>query len=205
LGAEAIDLLLEAKAETDLPLCVEVLSETHLLLYEHIDILQVGARNMDHYELLKAVGQMQKPILLKRNPQATLEEFLLAAEYVLLYGAPMVLLCERGIRTFERRLRYTLDVGAIAVLRSEIPWPVIADPSHAAGEAAYVQPLALAAIGAGAEGLIVEVHPQPHQALSDAQQQLSIEAFAHLMEKVERVWATQRDLASPTPTAKAAS
>ncbi len=150
LGEKAIDLLLEAKAETGLPLCVEVLSEKHLPRYENIDILQIGARNMDHYELLKAAGATHKPVLLKRNPQATLTEFLFAAEYLLLYGAPVVILCERGIRTYERRLRYTLDVGGIAVLRSEVGLPVIADPSHAAGEAAYVEALSLAAIGAGA-------------------------------------------------------
>jgi 3-deoxy-7-phosphoheptulonate synthase len=202
LGAEAIDLLLEAKAETGLPLCVEVLSETHLPLYESIDILQVGARNMDHYELLKAVGKMGKPVLLKRNPQATLTEFLFAAEYLLLYGAPVVLLCERGIRTYERRLRYTLDVGGIAVLRSEVGLPVIADPSHAAGEAAYVEALALAAIGAGAEGLIVEVHPEPSTAKSDAQQQLMPDQFARLFEKANRLWATLHDTATPVLSAK---
>ncbi len=190
LGEKAIDLLLEAKSDTGLPLCVEVLSEKHLPLYENIDILQIGARNMDHYELLKAAGALHKPVLLKRNPQATLTEFLFAAEYLLLYGAPMVLLCERGIRTYERRLRYTLDVGGIAVLRSEVGLPVIADPSHAAGEAAYVEALSLAAIGAGAEGLIVEVHPDPPAAKSDARQQLTPEAFARLKERANHLWAT---------------
>jgi 3-deoxy-7-phosphoheptulonate synthase len=205
LGEKAIDLLLEAKAETGLPLCVEVLSEKHLPRYENIDILQIGARNMDHYELLKAAGAMHKPVLLKRNPQATLTEFLFAAEYLLLYGAPVVILCERGIRTYERRLRYTLDVGGIAVLRSEVGLPVIADPSHAAGEAAYVEALSLAAIGAGAEGLIVEVHPDPPAAKSDARQQLTFEAFAHLKAKADRLWATLHDTATPALNAKGVS
>ncbi len=205
LGPEALNLLLEAKAETGLPLCVEVLSETHLDLYESIDILQVGARNMDHYELLKAVGRVGKPVLLKRNPQATLTEFLFAAEYLLLYGAPVVILCERGIRTYERRLRYTLDVGGIAVLRSGLNLPVIADPSHAAGEAAYVEALALAAVAAGAVGLIVEVHPEPLTAKSDAQQQLTPEQFARLKEKADRLWATLHGTATPALNAKGAS
>jgi len=204
LGEKALDLLLEAKAETGLPLCVEVLSEKHLPLYENIDILQIGARNMDHYELLKAAGALHKPVLLKRNPQATLTEFLFAAEYLLLYGAPMVILCERGIRTYERRLRYTLDVGGIAVLRSEVGLPVIADPSHAAGEAAYVEALALAAIGAGSEGLIVEVHPDPPSAKSDARQQLTLEAFARLMERANRLWAALQGIASPALNGRAA-
>lgn len=205
LGAKALHLLLETRAVTGLPLCVEVLSETHLDLYENIDLLQIGARNMDHYELLKAVGRLGKPVLLKRNPQATLMEFLFAAEYVLLYGAPVVILCERGIRTYERRLRYTLDVGGIAVLRSEVRLPVIADPSHAAGEAAYVEALALAAVAAGAEGLIVEVHPEPSAAKSDAQQQLTPEQFARLKERADRLWATLHGRATPALTARGAS
>ncbi|MCS7297058.1 MAG: 3-deoxy-7-phosphoheptulonate synthase [Bacteroidia bacterium] len=183
LGEEAIEWLLEVKALTALPLCVEILSERHLPLYDEIDLLQIGARNMDNYQLLQAVALQRKPILLKRNPQATVQEWLLAAEYLLLYGAPWVLLCERGIRSFERSLRYTLDVGAIPVAQRESRLPIIADPSHAAGDWRYVEPLALAAIAAGAEGLIVEVHPNPSQARSDAAQQLTIEQFKQLVQK----------------------
>lgn len=179
-GQAALEWLLEARALTGLPLCVEVVSESHLELYEGIDVLQIGARNMDDYWLLKAVGATRKPVLLKRNPQATIEEWLLAAEYLLLYGAPWVLLTERGIRTFERALRYTLDVGAIPLVQEKTRLPVIVDPSHAAGQWRYVHALGSAAVGAGAEGLIVEVHNDPLQARSDAAQQLTIEQFAAL-------------------------
>nr|BAL55944.1 hypothetical conserved protein [uncultured Bacteroidetes bacterium] len=189
LGEKALDWLLEARALTGLPLCVEVLSEKHLPLYEEIDILQVGARNMDDYWLLKEVGALRKPVLLKRNPQATLEEFLLAAEYLLLHGAPWVLLCERGIRTFDRSLRYTLDVGALSVLKQRTKLPVGADPSHAAGRWMYVEPLALAAVAAGAEALLIEVHPEPLKARSDAPQQLTVEQYARLVEKVKALYA----------------
>lgn len=188
MGEEALEWLTEAKALTGLPLCVEVVSEKHLELYEEVDILQVGARNMDDYWLLKEVGAAQKPVLLKRNPQATIEEWLLAAEYLLLHGAPWVLLCERGIRTFERSTRYTLDVGAIPVLRQKTHLPVIADPSHAAGHWAYVEPLALAAVGAGAEGLIVEVHHNPLHARSDPAQQLTVEQFSRLYEQANALY-----------------
>ncbi len=205
LGSTALELLLEAKALTGLPICVEILAETHLPLYEGVDVLQIGARNMDNYELLKVVAQSGKPILLKRNPQARLTEFLLAAEYLLVYGASAVILCERGIRTFSDQLRYTLDVGGIAVLRQETRLAVIADPSHAAGDAHWVEPLALAAVAAGAEGLIVEVHPEPAQALSDAAQQLTPWAFSTLLEKARKLYATLAEPASLAPALKAAS
>lgn len=183
LGAQALDWLREARALTGLPICVEILSETHLPLYADVDLIQIGARNMDNYWLLRAVGELGRPVLLKRNPQATVEEWLLAAEYLLLHGTPWVLLCERGIRTFERSLRYTLDVGAIPVVAAQTALPCIADPSHAAGHWRYVTPLALAAIAAGAEGLLVEVHPDPLTAQSDAAQQLTLSQFALLKEK----------------------
>lgn len=190
-GEVALDWLLEAKALTGLPLCVEILSEKHLPQYEGIDLLQIGARNMDNYALLKEIGMTHKPVLLKRNPQATIEEWLLAAEYLLLYGAPWVLFCERGIRTFERRLRYTLDVGAIPVVQDETHLPVIVDPSHAAGDWRYVAPLAYAGIAAGAEGLIVEVHPTPQKAQSDPLQQLTVEQFAELYAYVNALHAVR--------------
>lgn len=190
LGAQALDWLAEAKSLTGLPLCVEILSETHLEAYVSagIDMLQIGARNMDNYWLLTEAARTGKPLLLKRNPQATITEWLLAAEYALLAGAPWVLLCERGIRTFERSLRYTLDVGALPVLARSTALPRIADPSHAAGEALWVEPLGLAALAAGAEGLIVEVHPNPPSARSDAQQQLTLEQFSKLKVRGEALF-----------------
>jgi len=199
LGEKALDWLLEAKAETGLPLCVEVLSEQHLPLYDEVDLLQIGARNMDHYWLLKEVAALHKPVLLKRNPQATVEEFLLAAEYLLLHGAPGVFLCERGIRTFERSLRYTLDVGALPVIQAQTRLPVVVDPSHAAGRWPYVEPLALAGLAAGALGLLVEVHLDPGRAYSDAAQQLTLDQFALLVERARLLYRTlsSRGLAEP--------
>ncbi len=199
LGEKALDWLLEAKADTGLPVCVEVLSERHLPLYQEVDILQIGARNMDHYWLLKEAAALHKPVLLKRNPQATIQEFLLAAEYLLLHGAPVVFLCERGIRTFERSLRYTLDVGAVPVLQAQTRLPVLVDPSHAAGRWPYVEPLALAGLAAGALGLLVEVHPDPTRACSDAAQQLTIDQFAGLAERARSLYRVlpSRGLAEP--------
>lgn len=190
IGERALDWLAEAKALTGLPLCVEILSETHLSLYEErgIDLPQIGARNMDNYWLLREVAALRKPVLLKRNPQATLEEWLLAAEYLLLHGTPWVFLCERGIRTFERSLRYTLDVGIFPALARHTALPRIADPSHAAGQWPYVEPLALAAVAAGAEGLLIEVHPEPLQARSDPAQQLTVEQFYTLLQRVEALY-----------------
>ncbi|MCX8112031.1 MAG: 3-deoxy-7-phosphoheptulonate synthase [Bacteroidia bacterium] len=191
LGEVALEWLLEARSLIGLPICVEILSEKHLPLYEQVDILQIGARNMDHYWLLKEVGSTQKPVLLKRNPQATIEEWLLAAEYLLLHGSPWVLLCERGIRTFERSTRYMLDVGAIPVVQRQTLLPVIADPSHAAGHWRYVEPLALSAVGAGAEGLIVEVHPDPLQAQSDSAQQLTLDQFILLYQRANALFSAR--------------
>ncbi|MCS7188372.1 MAG: 3-deoxy-7-phosphoheptulonate synthase [Bacteroidia bacterium] len=190
-GEVALDWLAEAKALTGLPTCVEILSEVHIPLYlsKGVDVFQIGARNMDNFWLLKEVGSLQKPVLLKRNPQATVEDWLFAAEYLLLAGAPLVLLCERGIRTFERSLRYTLDVGGLAVLAERTGLPRVADPSHAAGHWKFVEPLGLAALAAGAEGLLVEVHPDPLNARSDAAQQLTISQFATFMEKANFVFA----------------
>jgi 3-deoxy-7-phosphoheptulonate synthase len=190
IGERALDWLAEAKALTGLPLCVEILSETHLSLYEErgIDLPQIGARNMDNYWLLREVAALRKPVLLKRNPQATLEEWLLAAEYLLLHGTPWVFLCERGIRTFERSLRYTLDVGIFPALARHTALPRIADPSHAAGQWPYVEPLALAAVAAGAEGLLIEVHPETLQARSDPAQQLTVEQFYTLLQRVEALY-----------------
>jgi 3-deoxy-7-phosphoheptulonate synthase len=174
LGAEALAILEEAREETGLPIVTELLDPRHLpAVAETADVIQIGARNMQNFLLLSEVGQADKPVLLKRGPSASVEELLMAAEYILSEGNPRVILCERGIRTFERSTRYTLDIGAIPVLKEETHLPVIVDPSHAAGRRALVPALARAAVAAGADGIIVEAHPAPDEALCDAPQLLS--------------------------------
>ncbi|HYT04667.1 MAG TPA: 3-deoxy-7-phosphoheptulonate synthase [Gemmatimonadales bacterium] len=188
LGAQALDLLAAARAETGLPVVTEVLDTRHVaLVAEKADCLQVGARNMQNFALLTEVGESGKPVLLKRGMAATLEDLLLAAEYVLARGNRQVMLCERGIRTFERALRYTLDIGAVPYLKRETHLPVLVDPSHAAGRRDLVPALALAAVAAGADGLLIEVHPDPDRARSDGDQSLTLETFAELMEQVREV------------------
>jgi 3-deoxy-7-phosphoheptulonate synthase len=153
----------------------------------HADLLQIGARNMQNFRLLSAVGGQPRPVLLKRGMMATVEELLLAAEYVVAAGNPRVILCERGIRTFETSTRNTLDVSAVPVLREKSHLPVIVDPSHAAGRRELVPPLARAAVAAGADGLLVEVHPDPDRALSDGRQSLTLDGFRRMMEEVRAV------------------
>ena len=185
LAEEGLRLLAECRRETGLPVVTEVLDPRQVeLVAEHADVLQVGARNMQNYPLLCEVGRVRRPVLLKRGMSATITELLLAAEYVLAAGNPDVMLCERGIRTFETATRNTLDVAAIPVLRRETHLPVIVDPSHAAGSAELVTPLACAAVAAGADGLIAEVHPRPEAALSDGEQSLTPEQFSGLMATV---------------------
>lgn len=185
LGEEALELLAEARARTGLPIVTEVLDVRQLdVVAEHADVMQVGARNMQNYGLLSELGRVQRPVLLKRGPSARLEELLLAAEYIMAHGNPNVILCERGIRTFETKTRNTFDVAAVPVLKAETHLPVIVDPSHAGGRSSLVPALAFAAIAAGADGLIVEVHPDPEAALSDGDQSLTIGAFAAMMQKV---------------------
>jgi 3-deoxy-7-phosphoheptulonate synthase len=185
LGEEALRILAGVRAETGLPVVTEVMDTRQVdLVAEHADMLQVGARNMQNFALLSAVGEVRRPVLLKRGLSATIEELLLAAEYVLARGNDQVVLCERGIRTFETATRNTLDVAAVPVLKRETHLPVIVDPSHAGGRASLVAPLAFASIAAGADGLIVEVHPDPATARSDAEQSLTPEAFADLMRRL---------------------
>jgi 3-deoxy-7-phosphoheptulonate synthase len=185
LGREALRLLAEVRAETGLPVVTEVLDTRDVdLVAEHADMLQVGARNMQNFALLAELGRVRRPILLKRGLSATITELLMAAEYIMAHGNESVVLCERGIRTFERATRNTLDVSAVPVLKRETHLPVIVDPSHAAGDSALVAPLAFAAIAAGADGLIVEVHPDPETALSDGDQSLAPPAFAALVTRV---------------------
>nr|BAL59575.1 3-deoxy-D-arabinoheptulosonate-7-phosphate synthase [Candidatus Acetothermum autotrophicum] len=185
LGEPGLRWLRTAADAHGLQVVTEVLDPRHVeLVATYTDIVQIGARNMQNFALLKEVGRAGKPVLLKRGFAATLEEFLMAAEYILAAGNPAVILCERGIRTFSDHLRFTLDVGIIPVLKEISHLPVIVDPSHAAGARDKVMPLALAGIAAGADGLIVEVHHEPERALSDGAQSLLPEQFARLTEKL---------------------
>lgn len=182
LGLPALKMLAEIRAETGMPVVTEVMDPRQVeMVAEYADVLQIGARNMQNFSLLSEVGKVQRPVLLKRGLSARVTELLMAAEYVMAQGNRDVILCERGIRTFETVTRNTLDVAAIPVLKAETHLPVIVDPSHAGGRAELVAPLAFAAIAAGADGLIVEVHPDPARALSDGDQSLSIAAFAEMM------------------------
>jgi 3-deoxy-7-phosphoheptulonate synthase len=193
LGREGLELLAEARAATGLKIVTEVVAPEDVeLVAGHADVLQVGARNMQNFRLLEAVGAQPRPVLLKRGMMATIEELLLAAEYVVAAGNPRVILCERGIRTFERATRNTLDICAVPVLAERTHLPVIVDPSHAAGRRELVPALARAAVAAGADGLIVEVHPDPEHALSDGRQSLSCAAFAEMMATLARVRAAVR-------------
>jgi len=191
LGQEGLELLAEARALTGLKVVTECVAPEDVDSVARIaDVVQVGARNMQNFRLLQAVGGQPRPVLLKRGMMATIEELLLAAEYVAAAGNPRVILCERGIRTFETSTRNTLDVAAVEVLRQRSHLPVLVDPSHAAGRRDLVPALARAAIAAGADGLIVEVHPDPDRALSDGRQSLTPEGFAALMSEVSRVAAS---------------
>ncbi len=185
LGVRGLKFLAEARERTGLPVVTEVMSwEEVPVVARYADMLQIGARNMQNFALLRAAGRSGKPILLKRGGGATIEEWLHAAEYVLANGNPNVVLCERGIRTFERATRHTLDLNAVALVRERTHLPVIADPSHAAGMRSIVAPLALAALAAGAHGVLVEVHPDPAQAMSDGPQSLTLEEFAALAAQI---------------------
>lgn len=199
LGADALPMLAEARALTGLPIVTEVMDPRQVeTVSRFADVLQIGTRNMQNYSLLAEVGRGSLPVLLKRGMAATIDELLHAAEHVMAAGNPRVILCERGIRTFETSTRSTLDVSAVPVLKQSTHLPVVVDPSHAAGRAPLVLPLALAAVAAGADGLLVEVHPDPSRALSDGEQSLEFDAFASLMEAVEPVArAIGRRLARP--------
>ncbi|MGA9750914.1 MAG: 3-deoxy-7-phosphoheptulonate synthase [Acidobacteriota bacterium] len=185
LGLEGLRLLAAAGRETGLPVVTEVMDPRDVSwVAEHADLLQIGARNMQNFTLLREVGRCPRPVLLKRGMQATLEEWLLCAEYILAEGNPNVILCERGIRTFERYTRNTLDLSAAAAVLERSHLPVIVDPTHGTGRASLVLPMSLAAVAAGAHGLMIEVHRRPAEALSDAEQALTPEQFGTLMVKV---------------------
>lgn len=184
LKAEGLDLLKIARKETGLPIVTEIMRASHIDMFENVDIIQVGARNMQNFELLKELGKIDKPILLKRGLSATIEEWLMSAEYIMAGGNDKVILCERGIRTYETFTRNTLDISAIPVVKALSHLPVIVDPSHAAGKSWLVEPLAMAAVAAGADGLIIEVHNDPPHALSDGAQSLTPEQFDKVAKKV---------------------
>ena len=185
MGASGLELLVEARAQTGLPIVTEIMDPRMADLFEReVDVVQVGARNMQNFELLKEVGKMSKPILLKRGLSNTYEEWIMSAEYIMSEGNENVILCERGVRTFETYTRNTLDVSAIPAVKQMSHLPIIVDPSHAAGMYWMVEPLAMAAVAAGADGLIIEVHNDPAHAKCDGQQSLTPEKFDHLMGKV---------------------
>ena len=181
LRAEGIEYLLEAKKETGMPIVTEIMSIAHLDLFNDVDVIQVGARNMQNFELLKELGKSKKPILLKRGLANTLEELLMSAEYIMAGGNPNVILCERGIRTFETFTRNTLDISAVPILKQKSHLPVVVDPSHATGITWLVEPLSKAAVVCGADGLIIEVHNNPAKALSDGPQSLTPDQFDEMM------------------------
>jgi 3-deoxy-7-phosphoheptulonate synthase len=186
LHDEGLKLLLEAKRATGLPVVTEIMDPRDLPLFDDVDLIQVGARNMQNFELLKELGKTNKPVLLKRGLAATMQEWLMSAEYIMAGGNEDVILCERGIRTYETAVRNTLDLSAIPVIKKKSHLPVIVDPSHATGVRDLVEPMALAAIAAGADGLMVEVHNNPAKALCDGPQSLTPDAFNDLMKKVNK-------------------
>jgi len=188
LGRAGLEIMTEARNLTGLPLISEIMDVRDLdYMYDQLDILQVGSRNMQNFSLLEELGHLQKPVLLKRGLSATIEEWLLAAEYILNGGNPNVILCERGIRTFETYTRNTVDIGAVPLIKLLSHLPIIVDPSHATGKWRIVTPVAKAAIAAGADGIMVEVHPEPDRALSDGKQSLTPDNFYKLQEQIGKI------------------
>jgi len=188
LEQEGLEILKEAKMKYNIPVVSEIMSVEDIPLFvENVDLIQVGARNMQNFALLKELGKLDKPILLKRGISSTIEEWLMSAEYILAGGNTNVILCERGIRTYETSTRNTLDISSIPVIKKLTHLPIIVDPSHAAGRWEYIESLSLAAIAAGADGLIIEVHQNPEKALSDGQQSLKPEKFANVVKKCRQI------------------
>ena len=204
LGENGLKILAQAGKETQMPIITEVMSPDHVdLIAKYADILQIGARNMQNFVLLDEVGKIKKPVLLKRGLSSSIQEWLLAAEYVLAQGNEQVILCERGIRTFETHTRNTMDVSSIPIIEKVSHLPIIADPSHATGKWYLVSPLALAAVAAGADGLLIEVHPNPDLALADGPQSLTFENFRLLMSQLlPLAKAINRKLATPSAKSK---
>ncbi len=187
LRQKGIELLLKAKEKTGLPIVTEIMDISHIPLFEDVDVIQVGARNMQNFELLKELGHLDKPVLIKRGLANTVDELLMSAEYIMSGGNEKVILCERGIRTFEQKTRNTLDLSAVPLLKSLSHLPVVVDPSHATGIAKLVEPMAMAATACGADGLMIEVHNDPQNASCDGQQSLTPEAFERLVNKVKEI------------------
>ena len=187
LQAQGLELLLEAKRETGLPIVTEIMSSDHLALFDEVDLIQVGARNMQNFELLKDLGKIKKPILLKRGLANTMKEFLMSAEYIMANGNENVILCERGIRTYETYTRNTLDLSAVPMLHELTHLPVIVDPSHATGIARMVKPMAMAAAACNADGIMIEVHNNPQKALCDGAQSLTPEQFDDVAKRVMKI------------------
>ena len=187
LGPKGIEILENAKKDTGMPIVSEIMDISKLPLFENVDIIQVGARNMQNYELLKELGKTDKPVLLKRGLSSTIQELLMSAEYIMAGGNSQIILCERGIRTFETATRNTLDISAVPVLKELTHLPVIVDPSHGTGNARLVKPMAMAAVAAGADGLMIEVHNDPVHALCDGAQSLTLDAFKELMDQVNKI------------------
>ncbi|MDJ0697177.1 MAG: 3-deoxy-7-phosphoheptulonate synthase [Mastigocoleus sp. MO_167.B18] len=191
MGKAGLEILSEMRSQYNIPVVTEVMTVSQIeLVANHADMLQVGSRNMHNFDLLKALGKVKKPILLKRGLAATIEEFVMAAEYILSHGNPNVVLCERGIRSFDNYTRNVLDLGAIAALKQITHLPAIVDPSHAVGKWELIAPLAKAAIACGADGLIIECHPEPEKSVSDARQALSLEAMVELVDSLKPVAAS---------------
>ena len=199
LGLEGLEILSDVRSHYNIPVITEVMSIGQIeSIVDHADMLQVGSRNMQNFDLLKALGQIDKPILLKRGLAATLEEFVMAAEYILSHGNPHVVLCERGIRSFDNYTRNVLDLGAVAALKQITHLPVIVDPSHAVGKRELVAPMAKAAVACGADGLIMECHPEPEKSVSDARQALSLNDMVNLVHSLRPVAAAVgRQIAEP--------
>ena len=195
LKAEGIELLKIARQETGLPIVTEIMGTNYLPLFEDVDVIQVGARNMQNFDLLRELGKLRKPILLKRGLASTLKELLMSAEYIMAGGNEQVIFCERGIRTFEKYTRNTLDLSAVPIIHEKTHLPIVVDPSHATGKANLVEPMMIAAVAAGADGLEVEVHYDPQHAWSDGAQCLTPDAFAQAMAKCRQVaWAIGREM-----------
>ena len=194
MRAEGLELLLEAKKETGMPIVTEIMDASHIDLFENVDIIQVGARNMQNFELLKELGRIDKPIFLKRGLCDTLQELLMSGEYIMAEGNQKVILCERGIRTFETATRNTLDLSAVAMLHEMTHLPVVVDPSHASGIARLVKPMSFAAAACGADGLMIEVHNDPAKALCDGPQALRPEEFAEVTRGVNAIRETVNNL-----------
>ncbi len=199
LGSEGLEILSQARKETGLPIVTEIMDTRHIaMVSEYADMFQIGSRNMQNFTLLKEVGKTDKPVLLKRGMNATLEEWINCAEYILSEGNPHVVLCERGIRTFETYTRNTLDLSIIPAVKEITHLPVIVDPSHATGRASLVERMCLAAVAVGSDGIMIEVHPNPKEALCDRDQLLTLAEFDGLVQKIQKMYRAMNDILAPS-------